>query len=410
MELLNRLFKGDKVIWIIFMLLCVISIVEGFSAMGPYRIIRHSLIVFGGFGLVIWLHNYHYRIASVLILFLPVFIALLIFTLSFGVTLNNATRWITIFGISIQPSELAKLATVVFVAFMLSRRTPENEKKFFKWIVGVTSIMCILIFLENYSTAFLLFLVVVLMLYIGQLQLKKLTLIIATLIFIAGTTVLTLNKLSEDTQKAIYETKIIGKGLKNAMNRINNFGEPLPEDSEKYKITDENRQITHAQIAIAKGGIFGKSPGYNDQREHLPLPYSDFIYAIIFEDLGLVGAVFVMLLYLWLLFRVGLIAGKCTRNYPRYLIFGCALMLVMQALINMAIVVGLFPVTGQPLPLISKGGTSIMITGIYFAIILSVSRFEIGLGEDEEITEEDVMSEKVSDAELFSQQNPIENY
>ena len=394
MELLSRLFKGDKVIWIIFMLLCVVSIVEGFSAMGQlsYRsgnywapIIQHSIYLLSGLGVVLLLHNIPYKYFSALILLLPVAAFLLIITMFVGEKVNSASRWLTIFGISFQPSEFAKLSLMVFTAFMLSKKRPDNENTVFWRIIIVTMIMCGLIFKDNLSTAVMLFGVVYLMLFIGKLKLKKLfafglSLLLAGILF-----VLLLKALPQSVvDKYFYR---FGTWI----SRIDDFrsdGEAVQLD-DSYQITDDNFQVSHAKIAVARGGVIGRFPGHSQQRDFLPQPFSDFIYAIILEELGLVGGFFVMMLYFWLLFRVGLIAGKCKHSFARYLLFGCALILVIQALANMAVAVNLIPVTGQPLPLISRGGTSIIITCVYFGIILSVSRFEIGLGENEEIADEE---------------------
>jgi len=150
--------------------------------------------------------------------------------------------------------------------------------------------------------------------------------------------------------------------------------------------------VSHASIAIARGGIFGKLPGRSVQRDFLPQAYSDFIYAIIIEELGLTGGIFVLLLYVVLMFRVAIIARRCEKLFPKYLVLGCGLIIVIQAFINMAVAVQLMPVTGQPLPLISRGGTSTVLTCVYFGIILSVSRFGAGMGNNED-EENDVEQE-----------------
>ena len=159
-------------------------------------------------------------------------------------------------------------------------------------------------------------------------------------------------------------------------------------------MTDENYQVSHAKIAIARGGLFGQMPGHGQQRDFLPQAYSDFIYAIIIEELGFVGGVFVLLLYIMLLVRVGMIARRCEKAFPKFLVLGCGLLIVVQALANMAVAVSLIPVTGQPMPLVSRGGTSTVITCVYFGIILSVSRFGAHIREkdEEEQPEEQVDS------------------
>ncbi|MDD6210827.1 MAG: FtsW/RodA/SpoVE family cell cycle protein [Bacteroidales bacterium] len=409
MELLNRLFKGDKVIWIIFMLLCVVSVVEGFSAMGQlsYRtgnywapIIQHSTYLLAGLGVVLLLHNVPYKYFSALIILLPVAAFLLIITMLVGEKVNSASRWLTIFGISFQPSEFAKLSLMVFTAFMLSKKRPDNENAVFWRIIGVSVVICALIFKDNLSTAAMLFGVVFLMLFIGRLKLKKLFLLGLSFLLAGVLFVLFLKALPDSiVEKYFYR---FGTWI----SRVDDFrsgGNPMNLD-DTYQINDDNFQVSHAKIAVARGGVIGRFPGHSQERDFLPQPFSDFIYAIIMEELGLIGGFFVMMLYFWLLFRIGLIAGKCKHNFARYLLFGCSLILVTQALANMAVAVNLIPVTGQPLPLISRGGTSIIITCVYFGIILSVSRFEIGLGENEEESSEDV---PVSD--MLPQDLPLNN-
>lgn len=169
------------------------------------------------------------------------------------------------------------------------------------------------------------------------------------------------------------------------------------DESGTYKITDDNYQVTHAKIAIARGGVFGQMPGHGQQRDFLPQAYSDFIYAIIIEELGIVGGIFVLLLYIMLLVRVGMIARKCDKSFPKFLVLGCGLLVVVQALANMAVAVNLVPVTGQPMPLVSRGGTSTLISCIYFGIILSVSRFGANIGNEDEEEEDTENPENPSD-------------
>ena len=409
MELLKQLFKGDKVIWLIFFGLCAISIVEGFSAMGQlsYKtgdywdpIIKHARYLLLGMGVVLVMQHIPYRFFSLLIVFLPVAAILLVVTMIVGGGPGGADRWLTIFGFSFQPSEFAKLSLMVSVAFLLSRRRPSNETRIFWWIMGGTSVICILIFRDNFSTAALLFGLVVLMLIIGRLELKKLFLLIGLLIGLLFC-IYFLHKSAPNNllSKTFHR-------IPTMVSRVDKFlaGEKTVLD-DSYDV-EANFQVAHAKIAVARGGVTFIGPGNSQQRDFLPQPYSDFIYAIILEETGLVGGLIVIFFYFFLLFRVGLIASKCNKSFARYLLYGCGLILVMQALANMAVAVNLIPVTGQPLPLISRGGTSIVITCVYFGIILSISRFEIGLGEEENEGEE-IMSEKVSDAELLTQDDSM---
>ncbi len=407
MDLANKLFRGDRVIWIIFMFLCLISVIEVFSATSTiaYKnaifwapIVRHATFLLGGFVLMLLLHNIPCRFFPVFILLLPLSMIMLLITPFIGVSANDAHRWLEIFGIQFQPSEFAKLSSIVFIAFMLSKRNMFSEDTIFKVIFGGVGIVCMLILPENFSTAIMLFGVSYLMMFIGQLPFKKL-IKYAAILTALGSACLCFLLFTPDSV-----TKYFPDRVSTWQNRIERFIAP-PEGEESadgiIKVTDENYQVVHAKIAIAKGGIFGQMPGHGQQRDFLPQAYSDFIYAIIIEEMGFLGGMFVLLLYVILLVRVGMIARKCDKPFPKYLVLGCGLLLVTQALANMAVAVDLIPVTGQPMPLVSRGGTSTMISCIYFGIILSVSRFGAGIGNEdiplEEESEEDNTEEESSD-------------
>ncbi|MDR1200502.1 MAG: FtsW/RodA/SpoVE family cell cycle protein [Tannerellaceae bacterium] len=388
MELASKLFKGDRAIWIIFMFLCLVSVIEVFSATstltyknsnywGP--VVRHASFLLAGFVLVLILHNVPSRFFSALILLLPVSALLLIVTPLFGKETNDAHRFLSLFGISFQPSEIAKLASVAFVAFLLSKQEKLGVDRVFNYIlIGVGSV-CVLIFFDNISTSAILFVICYLMMFIGQIPFKKMALLTIALILFAVLFVAILFALPDDMLKKA------GGRLLTAKERITSFSVKKPVlDASTYKITDDNYQVSHAQIAIANGGLLGKMPGHGQQRDFLPQAYSDFIYAIIIEEMGIVGGFFVLLLYIMLMIRVGMIARRCNRLFPKYLVIGCGLVIVVQAFANMAVAVGLFPVTGQPLPLVSRGGTSTVITCVYIGIILSISRFGAGMGNEEE--------------------------
>ena len=396
MDLASKLFKGDRVIWIIFMFLCLISVVEVFSATSTiaYKnanhwapIVRHANFLLGGFVLVLLLHNIPCRFFPAFILLLPVSVLMLLVTPFVGINANDAHRWLEIFGIQFQPSEFAKLASIVFIAFLLSKRNKFTDDQIFKYILIGVGATCVLILPENFSTAFMLFGVCFLMMFIGQLPLKKLGklagfLLLSLVVFIV---------LLRFTPTGV--TQYLPDRFSTWQGRLERFFDGHESDTDEngvYKITDDNYQVSHAKIAIARGGLFGQLPGHGQQRDFLPQAYSDFIYAIIIEELGVVGGVFVLMLYIMLLVRVGMIARKCDKAFPKYLVLGCGLLVVVQALANMAVAVNLIPVTGQPMPLVSRGGTSTVISCIYFGIILSVSRFGANMGneEDEDLEEE----------------------
>ena len=378
---LGRAFKGDKVIWCIFMALCIISLLEVFSATSTiaYRqqshwapILRHAAFLLIGFAVVMFLQRVPSRLFSVLLLGIPISVILLIVTMFLGQDVNGAQRWLGIGAFTIQPSEFAKISAIGFVAFFLSKMKPDNESWIFKTLIIGIAGLCLLIAPENLSTACLLFGVCFILMFIGQVSVKKLGLIavtgIAAVVILLGSLTLL---------PADFSEKYLPGRLATWKNRIERHsGEEKeirnPDGTIAYKITDDNYQVSHAKIAIANGGVIGL-PGSGTERDFLPQAYSDFIFAIILEEMGLLGGLFVLLLYVALMFRCGVLASKCEKKFPRYLILGSALILTIQALANMAVAVNLIPVTGQPLPLVSRGGTSTIITCAYFGIILACS-------------------------------------
>lgn len=381
MDLFGKMFKGDKVIWCIFLALCVVSLLEVFSATSTiaYRqqnhwapILRHATFLLIGFAGVLFLQRIPSRFFSVLLLGLPISIILLVITMAMGADVNGAQRWLGVGAFTIQPSEFAKISAIGFVAFFLSKMKVENENWIFKTLIIGVGITCILIAPENLSTACLLFGVCFLMMFIGQVSLFRLGKIVlvgvAALLLLVGS----LTLLPESFIKNYLPSRL--STWKARIDRHSDDQQEINEDGSvaQFKITDENYQVAHAKIAIANGGIIGL-PGSGTERDFLPQAYSDFIFAIILEETGLLGGLFVLLLYVALMVRCGILASKCEKKFQRYLILGAGLMLTIQALANMAVAVNLIPVTGQPLPLISRGGTSTIITCAYFGIILACS-------------------------------------
>lgn len=380
----ESILQGDIVVWMILFVLCMISIVEVYSASsnmsyksGAYwePMVTHTTYIFIGIFIAWLVHKMPctlFKLLSVIGLFIS--LILLVVVLFKGSILNDAARWITIGSITIQPSEMAKLSlvgtTATLMATFRNKETGGMASVAFKWIALLTFVTCMLIVGENFSTAGLLFLVILAMTWYGQGPKKWLTIIIASLSLmgILGYAVLkftpdaTAEKISELPMLHRFETW--SKRMKGGSSR--------PDNPFEYDI-HENVQVTHARIAVATCNVVGKGPGQSVERDFLPQAFSDFIYAIIIEESGLIGAVFVMFMYLLLLYRAMRIAEKCKNRFPAYLVMGLALMLVTQAMINMAVAVGAFPVTGQPLPLVSKGGTSTFITCAYIGMILSVS-------------------------------------
>jgi cell division protein FtsW len=319
----------------------------------------------------------------------------LLWVLVGGESINGANRVIKLAGFTFQPSEIAKGAIVLATAQILSAmQRPDAtgaDKKAMKYVL-MTALPAIgLIGIENLSTAGLLFIVVFLMMFIGRVPMVQMGKLMAAGVAVVGiflTLVLTLGSMG-DGGEAQEQTTVITAGQAGSQNEIKGGGifhrfatwrnrilkhsEDKNVPPEDYDI-DKNYQVGHANIAIASSGIIGKGPGNSTERDYLPQAFSDFIYAIVIEEMGIFGAIAVVFLYVVLLFRCGRIAGRCENNFPAFLVLGLALLLVVQATINMLVAVGLFPVTGQPLPLISKGGTSTIINCAYIGTILSVSR------------------------------------
>lgn len=401
MDLIKDIFKGDKVIWIIFLVLCLISIVEVFSAAstltyksgdhwGP--ITQHSVIMMVGAFIVVLVHNIPCKYFRVLPFFLlPLSCILLLIVMVMGNYVNGAARWMSFAGVQFQPSELAKMAVIIVTAFILSRFQEEDNAnpKAFKYIMWILVIVLALIAPENGSTAALLFGVVFLMMVIGRIPWKQLGMLIGVsllLLSIFGGIIMV-------TPASKYRDLPMMHRVETWQNRIKgHFENKEAVPAAKFDI-DKDAQIAHANIAIATSHVIGKMPGNSVQRDFLSQAFSDFIFAIIIEELGLLGGAFIVMLYLWLLIRAGKIAKRCEKTFPAFLIMGIAMLLVAQAMLNMMVAVGLFPVTGQPLPLISKGGTSTLINCAYIGMMLSVSRY-VADKEEQKLREAEIANEE----------------
>lgn len=362
--------KGDKAIWTVVLLLSLLSILVVYSSVIAlaYRykggdtasyLIKHVFIISSGILLMYFVHKVKYSYFS-RISQLAIFLAapLLLYTLLNGISAGDATRWLVIPGTSLtfQTSDFAKLALITYVARMLSikQNVIKDFKKAFLPIVIPVGIICFLILPSNFSTAAILFMTCFVLMFIGRMNAKHLLLLIGSGIAIGLViVVLVINFPNAIPRGATWKA------------RIENFSNG---DSES------NFQAEQAKIAIATGGIMGKGPGNSMQRNFLPQASSDFIFAIVIEEWGLFAAVIIVFLYLILLFRGVRIANKSERTFGSLLAIGLTFSLVFQAMINMAVAVNLFPVTGQPLPLVSMGGTSIWFTSIAIGMILSVSR------------------------------------
>jgi cell division protein FtsW len=306
----------------------------------------------------------------------PLSVVLLLLASLVGGDINGAGRWLKVFGVSIQPSEFAKGAMIITEAFILSfmQRKDGADPRAFKLILGFAIVLCGLIFADNISTALMLFTVVFIMMFIGRIPLMLIGKLLGVLALCAVAGFFVLKALPDDPKDPIYDKPLMGR-MATAKARVEKFGEQTeitkPEDFDM----DRDAQVGHAHIAIASSNGVGLMPGNSVERDYLSHADCDFIYAIVIEEMGLWGAFGVIFLYTVLLIRAGRIASRCERNFPAFLVMGLALLLVFQAILNMLVAVGIFPVTGQPLPLISRGGSSTLINCAYIGMILSVSRY-----------------------------------
>ncbi len=409
----GNIFKGDKVIWMVFFFLCIISIIEVYSASsqltykgGNYvaPVLKHiSILLMGIFFMVVTLNIKCKYFRIVLPLMLGLSFVALISVYIVGQMTNGAHRWVTVMGIQFQPSEIAKGTLVLAVSQILSAMQTEKgaDKQAFRYILTVCMFFIPLIMLENLSTAALLCIVVFMMMLIGRVPATQLGKLLGiTTLFISGVFAMVMffgtDRQRENSVSDVDTTQVVDENDKEESvvekvfhrfdtwkARIDDFIYNKPLKAEEVDL-DKDGQWAHANIAIASSNITGKGPGNSEECDFLSQAFSDFIYAIIIEETGIFGAVFVAMLYIILLFRTGRIANRCENNFPAFLAMGLALLLVTQALFNMCVAVGLAPVTGQPLPLISKGGTSTIINCVYIGAILSISRSAKRRGQQEE--------------------------
>ncbi|MCI6559740.1 MAG: FtsW/RodA/SpoVE family cell cycle protein [Prevotella sp.] len=398
---INNIFKGDKVIWMVFFFLCMISIIEVFSASSnlTYKsnnyikpIMMHSSTIIAGVMVAILTLNIpcrYFKLMTPFLLFFSVFTLLLV--LVAGEDINGAQRVIAIFGLTFQPSEIAKGSLVLATAQILSAKQTENgaDRSAFKWILILTIPMAGLIMLENLSTAVLLCSVIFLMMFIGRVPMIQLGKLLGVVLGIGIAFFAFIMLVGHDTRKeqeklnateTIVKTKEEKSSIEKLFHRadtwkgrIDKFMEDDKVEAKDYDL-DKDGQVAHANIAIVSSNVIGRGPGNSVERDFLAQAFSDFIFAIIIEEMGIFGAAFVVFLYVILLYRAARIASRCENNFPALLAMGLALLLVVQASFNMLVAVGIVPVTGQPLPLISKGGTSTIINCAYIGAILSISR------------------------------------
>jgi cell division protein FtsW len=393
--------KGDKVIWAVVVLLALISLLAVYSSTGllAYKmykgnteiyLFKQFAFIITGVMIIYFAHQVNYiiyaRVAKILFL---LSIPLLIYTLFFGVKLNEGSRWIRlpIINMTFQTSDLAKLALIMYISHLLSRKQDQIKdfKKGFLPVIFPVAVVCLLIAPANLSTALLIGATCMMLMFIGRVSGTHLLLtigvaMIPVLLLIMAAVIR--HKISEPSSVIGHQSSHSGLLVRvdTWINRVGNFMYGTKEDK-----ADDNYQVNQAKIAVANGGWIGLGPGNSRQRNFLPHPYSDFIYAIIIEEYGLIGGAIIMFIYLVFLFRSIRIFKKCPFAFGAFLALGLSFTLMIQAIANMAVNVNLFPVTGVTLPLISMGGSSFLFTCLAIGIILSVAR-NAELIEGEEAT------------------------
>ncbi|MDE5942253.1 MAG: FtsW/RodA/SpoVE family cell cycle protein [Muribaculaceae bacterium] len=405
----KRLPKPDKYIMAIYIAILVISVIELYSAssrevqasnvFGP--LIRHGRMLLLGVVLTFGIARMHYKfLIGITPVFVTIAVILAVYVLFKGDIINGARRSTTLLGIPIQPSELLKLAVVMTLALIMSKMQEHRGVKTSGVVAcaGFVGLCCVLLFSQGLTNTLLLSGIAFSMMLIGGVQWRKFGVMVLAMAVLAGGYKLIEKKsevrYSEAELLHITETGTNFAGetvtLKREGTQKGRIARWLGDSVPKYAepITAENRQEQYSYMAQAHGGWFGQLPGNSRETARLPLAFSDYIYAIVIEDWGFAGGIILLGLYLMLLARAGAIASRCSQPYPALLVMGMAVMIVLQALFHMAIVTGVFPVSGQPLPLISKGGSSIIATSIAFGVMLSVSRYAVQSNNRKEINAE----------------------
>lgn len=378
----------DRTYWVLFFALIIVAIISLFSAsstlafqadsggvLGP--IMSQITFILAGIAVAFFLQFIPSKLIIKIIGYGGFFIAFVLLLLTFtelGVEINGAKRWLTIFDITFQPSELVKLTLIIIASDLFSKiKTEQDQKRYFFIVISITMIICLIIFMSNLSTAVLLGGIIILLAFLARVHIKYWGSLLAIIFAILISTYFIVDKCFIEKNRSIngpFERLIT------QVERINDMLEENDTPDEEFRITDDNFQRSHAKIAIARGGTspLGVLPGNSQQRNILPQAFADYIFAIIVEEWGIIGAAALIFLYLSILFRACLTSSRYNDYSAMLMVMGLALMLTCQALVSMMVSVGIGPVTGQPLPMISRGGTSALITSVYFGIIMSVSR------------------------------------
>lgn len=401
--------KADKYIWAIYIALCIISVIELYSAssrevsasnvLAP--VIRHCMMLGLGVIVAIGVSRVPYkwfRLAAPLFSFLSV--TAMAYVLLNGQIINGARRSFSLLGIQIQPAELLKISSVFIIAFVMSRtQIPRGVKTSgVVWSAAIVILFGGMLFSQGLTNTLLLMSISLSMMLIGGVELRKFLVVLLVYAVVGGAglayKMTRAEKVDATEQQYISESGKDASGKEATVERSGIwmarlerfFGDSVPKYEQR--INDKNRQEIYSYMAQANGGIIGVGPGNSREAARLPLANVDYIYSIVVEDWGFIGGVILLALYLSLLGRAGNIAARCNMVFPALLVMGMAVMITLQALFHMAIVTGVFPVSGQPLPMISKGGTSILVTSIAFGVMLSVSRFAVTNGNKSDIKKE----------------------
>jgi cell division protein FtsW len=372
---LTKIFKGDRTLWVVLILLSLFSLVIVYSATGKlayreahgntlYYLIRQVGFISFGFLVMLFLVNVvpivtYFRLSPLFIVLTVV--ALVLAYIQYKVTGSadkETSRSLSLYRFSFQPAELAKISLVMYAARLLSKaqRTQEELKTAFYWITGVSAMVCFLVFMSNFSTAAMIFFTIIVLMLIARVSIKYIASVIG-----AGIVLVIMIYFTADLFPDSFARVHTVKG------RIDDF---IKGDNNAVEGTT---QADYARLAIFEGGMLGKGPGNSEVSNYMEAGYNDFIYAIFIEEYGFAGGFVLAMLYLILLFRGVIIVRRCDRTFPAFMVTGLVLLLTFQAFINMAVSVGAVPVTGQPLPWVSMGGSSMIFTAISFGIILAVS-------------------------------------
>lgn len=381
---LSNLFVGDKGIWIVTIALMLISAIVVFSAVSQEafraensgqnffgQIVKHVVLIFGALGIIILgshvQSKYYLRLSTVAFLISLLFLVMVYF---FGMEINGGKRWLNLYLFTFQPSELTRLTLINLAASLLRGSDDRHSSpQVFRTILIATGVTCLLIFMENISTAVFLALIVYLMMWVGGAWRKGMRWL--TLAGLAGVALVALMLLAAP-KGSVLDFGRTSTGYSRLTGFFEKVGRPINEETYD-DIMGDDYQVVAAQKAIANSGVLGKGPGQSELRQFLPQAFSDYVYNVLVEEYGLAGAGVLLFLYLFFFVRCGALAKRSRSMYRTLVLMGVGILVTTQAMMNMAVAANLLPVTGQTLPFISKGGSSYIITAIYFAIVQSIA-------------------------------------